>query len=316
MNSIDKINKSAGKKIVFMGNEREHVEPLSTGIESLDVALSIGGLPIGRVSEIFGQPGSGKTSFALYMIGVQQALGKRCVFVDAEHALDLDFAAKLGVDTDNLILVQGETGEENLEAIESLIANEDVDFVVVDSVPSLVPKAEIEAEINRPQMGGQARLIASGLRRLVPLVAKNNCVLLFINQQRMNILGGQYNPFTTPGGMSLRFYTSVRMEVKRGDAISISGGKNIDGYQLKFFLRKNKVGKPKADAVLADFLFDSGFSSEADIVAAGISKGIIRREKTTYYFEDIKLGIGQPKVKTYLQENPDLREKILELLKA
>lgn len=297
-----------------MGDDREQVEAMSTGIRALDVALGIGGMPRGRVSEIFGLPGVAKTSFALYMIGVQQALGTRCAFVDAECALDMDFAEKLGVDTSKLIVIQGNCGEQNLEAVEELLTNKEVDFVVVDSVPSLVPRAEIEADLNRPQMGGQARLIASGLRRLVPVVAKNNAVLLFINQQRMNILGGQYNPYTTPGGLSLRFYSSVRIELKRSTAISLSTG-SIDGYQIKFCFKKNKVGKP-SEEVVADFIFDSGFSSELDILAVAVRKNIIKNEKSTYYFGEVKLGYGQPKVRALIENDEKLRQDLLDAINA
>lgn len=314
MKSIDKINKAANKQIVFFGADSPHkdIEPMSCGIESVDTALVIGGFPKGRISEIFGLPGVAKTSFALWMIGVQQKEGKTCAFVDAECALDLDFAEKLGVDTDKLIIIQGDCGEENLEAVETLLRDNAVDLVVIDSVPSLVPRSEIEAEMNKPQMGGQARMLASGLRKLVPLCAKSGAVILFINQQRVNIMGG-YAPYTTPGGMALRFYSSVRIELKRGNAISISGGKSIDGYQIKFMFKKNKVGKPSVE-VTADFLFDGGFTSEVNILDIGAERGILRKDGNTFYYGEQKLGM-RSKALEYIEEN-NLREELLQAINS
>lgn len=312
MKGIEKINSDAGKRVVFFGNEREDVEFLSSGVESFD--MTIGGFPTGRITELSGQPGVTKTSMCLYFIGIQQQQGKKCVFVDAEHSFDADFAAKLGVKIDELIVVQGECGEENFEAVEQLLLSKMADIVVIDSVPALIPRAEIEADLNKPTMGGQARLIASGLRRIIPLAHKRNAVVIFINQLRMN-LGYGNNPYITPGGMALKFYSSLRVEMKKSEAISLSGGKSIDGYKIKFVCRKNKVGRPFTDFD-ADFLFEDGFTSNADFISAGVARGVIQREGNTYTYKDQKLGIGKKKVLEYVNGNPELREEILEAVKS
>lgn len=318
MKTIDKINKNANKQIVFLGSDSPHkdIEPLSTGIQALDVATGIGGFPKGRICEIFGLPGVAKTSFALSMIAHQQREGKTCAFVDAECALDMDFAAKLGVNTDDLIIIQGDCGEENFDAIEALLRDGAVDFVVVDSVPSMVPRAEIEADVNKPQMGGQARLIASGLRRIVPLAAKSGAVVLFINQQRINILGGQYNPYTTPGGIALKFYTSMRIELKKGSAISLGSKNIIDGYQIKFLFKKNKVGSPSQE-VVADFVFETGFQSTTNLIALCESKKIVTVDRTGgVFYNGTKIGRGRERTNADLESNIELREELLKALNS
>lgn len=308
---IAKINKAARKDIAFAG-ETKKIIGQSTGVELLDYALGCDGYPVGRITEIFGQPGSAKTSLALWGIAQAQRDGKTCMFIDAEFALDLEHAKKLGVDIDNLIIIQPDSGEEAFEVTEKMLLSGEVDFIVIDSVPSLVPTPEIESEINKPTMGGQARLIASGLRRLVPLVAKQDAVLIMINQLRLNIMGGQYDPYITPGGQSLKFYTSVRIEVK--NIGKLKKGDDTVGQKVRYKMKKNKVGMNNDDGEFT-FVYEKGFESKLNLIEAGTKKGVIDRVGNTYSFGDTKLGIGKEKAQEFLDANPELLEKVHQALR-
>lgn len=304
----DKINKITNKEVAFVGIKKS-IEGQSTGVELLDYAIGCGGYPLGRITEIFGLPGSAKTSLALCGIAQAQKDGKTCMFVDAEYALDIEHAKKMGVDMDNLILIYPDTGEEALEVVEKMLLEKLVDFIVIDSVPSLVPTPEIESEINKPTMGGQARLIASGLRRLVPLVAKNSAALILINQVRENIMGGMYDRYITPGGQSLKFYTSVRIEITRiGD---IKKGEEKIGQQVRYRMRKNKVGMNNDDGVLM-FLYNKGFESKLNLIEVATKKGVVTRSGNTYMFGETKLGVGKEKALEFIEANESILQQIRE----
>lgn len=301
---ISKINKSSNKEVAFSGDSTIKVEGLSTDVELLDYAIGCNGYPKGRITEIFGMAGSAKTSLCLWAIAKAQRDGKVCMFVDAEYALDLQHAASLGVDVENLIIIKPDSGEEVFEIIEGMLQTSSIDLIVVDSIPSLVPTPEIEADINKPTMGGQARLIAAGLRRIVPLVSKSNCVLLLINQQRVNIMGGQYDPYITPGGMSLKYYTSVRIELKMQD--KLKKGDDVIGQRIRFRMKKNKVGMNNDEGII-EFVYGKGFNSELDLISMGVKKGVIRKEGNTHFYKDIKLGVGREKALDFLTSDSALQ---------
>lgn len=302
------INKNAKKEIAVVGSNKIEVEGQPSGVALLDYAIGCGGFPKGRITEIFGLASSTKTSLALYSIGQAQRDGKVCMFVDAEYTLDFKHAEAMGVDVNNLIVIKPDSGEEVFDTIESVLRDKSVDFIVVDSVPSLVPIPEIESDINKPTMGGQARLIASGLRRLVPLVSKNNAVLIFINQLRKNIMGGSFDPYTKPGGMSLSFYISV--SIRLSSLGKLKKGDEILGHRIKFQMKKNKVGMNNHEGEL-DFFFTDGFHSQLDLVEVGTKKGVLRKEGITYYFGEIKLGAGKEKANQAITEQPELLQRLL-----
>lgn len=306
-NIIKKINKATNKEVAFAGNSSTKIEGLPTGVELLDYAIGCNGYPKGRITEIYGLAGSTKTSLALWSIGVAQKEGKVCMFIDAEFALDLVHAKTLGVDVDNLIIIKPDSGEQVFEVIEAMLIDGDVDFIVVDSIPSLVPTPEIEADINKPTMGGQARLIASGLRRLVPLVAKKNAVLLLINQMRVNVMGGMYDPYITPGGMSLKFYASVRIQLSGTERLKKAG--EVIGQRIRFKMRKNKVGMNNDEGFI-DFIYNEGFNSELDLIDVGTKKGVITRSGNTYSFGETKLGVGKEKALEFLNADSELQTAV------
>lgn len=301
---ISKINKATQKEVAFSGDTKLKIEGQSTGVELLDYAIGCNGYPKGRITEIFGLAGSSKTSLALWGIAQAQREGQVCMFIDAEFALDLQHAIMLGVDVENLIIIKPDSGEQVFEVIETMLTDGDVNFIVVDSVPSLVPTPEIEADINKPTMGGQARLIASGLRRLVPLVAKKKAVLIMINQMRINVMGGMYDPYITPGGISLKFYTSVRIQISSVE--KLKKGTDVIGQRVRFKMKKNKVGMNNDEGIF-DFVYGAGFKSELDIVDVGTKKGVITRSGNTYMFGETKLGVGKEKALEFLKANSELQ---------
>ena len=305
--AFDAINKHAKKDIAVVGSNKITVEGQSTGIELLDYAIGCGGYPKGRITEIFGLASSTKTSLCLFGIAQAQRDGKVCMFVDAEFALDFKHAIAMGVDVDNLIVLKPDSGEEVFDTIEQMLRDKLVDYIVVDSIPSLIPIPELEAEVNKPTMGGQARLVASGLRRLVPLVAKNDTVLIFINQLRKNIMGGTFDPYTKPGGMSLSFYISV--SIRLANMGKLKKGDEILGQQIKFQMKKNKVGMNNHEGELK-FLFADGFHSELNMVEVATKKGVLEREGNTYSFGEVKLGTGKEKANAALLENPQMLEQV------
>lgn len=307
---VSSINDAASKEIAFYGKDwkGQDIEVMPTGMLPLDYALGIGGLPVGRVVEIHGLQSTAKTSLCLGIIAHLQKQGIACAFADAEYALNMNHARKIGVDTDELLVIRADTGEEFFEAIEKVIKQNAAKFIVVDSVSALVPRSELEADVNKPTMGGQARLMASGLRRLVGPLAKAGATLVFINQLRANIMGGQYNPYIVTGGMALQFYSTIMLELKRGDALK--RGETQIGAEVIIHVKKNKVGNPNERCTVT-FMFEEGFSAEADLLAIGEKAGVISHEGNTYSFSGEKLGIGQNKAREYLTANPAIGEAVL-----
>lgn len=308
MTIADDINKSAGKKIAFLGKDssNQKIEVVKTGILPLDGALMCGGLPKGRILEVHGLHSTGKTSLCLAFISSFQKQGLSCAYVDAEYSFNFDHAKTYGVDTDQLLLVQPDCGEEAFTAMEKLI-QDGTQLIIVDSVSALMPKPEAEADFGTAQIGGQARLMASGLRKLVPVVAKKGAIIVFINQLRVNIMGGQYDPFTLPGGQALRFYSSVMMKMNKSQKIMV--GEQLVGFNISVKIEKNKVGKP-GEICDIQLRFDSGWSAEADILDLGMKANLITKKGSTYFYGDFKLGIGQNKVQNYLRDTPELASEI------
>lgn len=305
--AIEKLNKARGSKVAFTGSYIEKLVPLPTGIEALDEAIGIGGLPVGRITEFHGLPGSAKTSVCLHVIAQAQKAGKTCMFIDAEHALDIEHARALGVDLDSLIIIQPYSGEEAFEVIEQMVKEEVVQLVVVDSVPSLNPTPELEAEFNKPTMGGQARMITGALRRLVPLFAKKQATLLLINQMRVNIMGGQYQPYTIPGGMALQFYCSLRVKLhKKAD---IKAGDKLVGIQISYQVIKNKCSE-RRDYGHFNYIFDKGFDSMINVIDAGVNAGVIKKEGANYFYKGEKLGYGKEKVATMINADFNLLNQV------
>ena len=283
------------------------VDSIPTGSLSLDAALGIGGVPKGRIIEIYGPESSGKTTLALHILAEAQKRGGEVAFVDAEHALDPVYAAALGVDTDNLLVSQPDTGEQALEITDALVRSGAVDAVVVDSVAALVPKQEIEGEMGDTFVGLQARLMSQALRKLAGTIAKTNCVVIFINQLRMKI-GVMYgNPETTTGGNALKFYSSVRLDVRRIE--SIKEGSNVIGNKTRVKVVKNKVAPPFREAVF-EILYGKGISKWGELVDLAVQLDIIQKSGSWFSMGDERIGQGANSVKDYLIANPDIAEKV------
>jgi recombination protein RecA len=300
--AVSQIEKAFGKgAIMRLGQgEREAIEAISTGSLSLDVALGIGGLPRGRITEIYGTESSGKTTLALHVIAEAQRKGGLALFVDAEHALDIEYARALGVDVDKLYISQPTTGDEALEIMDAVIKSGAVDVVVLDSVAALVPKAEIEGEMGDAFVGLQARMMSQALRKLGGNINKSNTIAIFINQLREKI-GVMYgNPETTPGGRALKFWASVRLEVRRGDAIK-NGTEQI-GARTKVKVVKNKVAPPFKSAEF-DTIFGKGISRSGDLLDVAVTKNLVTRAGTYYNYGDVRLGQGRDNARAYLDEN-------------
>lgn len=307
---LKEINEKAGEDIAFVG-EKKTIQGQSTGIAMLDFDIGCEGYPRGRITEIYGQEGTAKTSLALWGIAQAQRDGLQCLYIDAEYALDLSLAQKLGVNLDKLIIIYPKTGEEAIGVVERMLKERVVDFVVIDSVPSINPTPELEAEVGKPTMGGQARLWASALRRLVPLVALQNAVLLLINQVRHNIMGGTYDPWVTPGGKALKFYSSVRIQLNRKD--KLAKGDDIIGQRVEYKMKKNKVNMNN-DVGYFDYIYNEGFVSDLDVVAIGIKKNILTREGNGYFFNGERIAIGREKTQEAIKVNPALSSQILEAI--
>ncbi len=292
------------------------IEVVPTGCLSLDIALGVGGVPRGRIVEIFGPEASGKTTLAQHIVAEVQKLGGVAAFVDAEHALDPDYARKIGVKVDDLFISQPDTGEQALEIVETLVRSNAIDVIVVDSVAALVPKAEIEGDMGDSHMGLQARLMSQALRKLTGAISKSNTVLIFINQIRMKIGVFFGNPETTTGGTALKFYSSVRIEVRRAAQIK-QGERNI-GNRVKVKVVKNKVAAPFQTCEF-DIMYNEGISVSGDLLDVGIEKGVIKKNGNTYAFGEEKLGVGRESAKTYLRSNLKLmtaiRKQIMEEVK-
>ncbi len=307
--AISQIEKSYGKGTVMRLGDRPdmNVDAIPTGSLALDAALGIGGVPKGRIIEIYGPESSGKTTLALHILAEAQKMGGEVAFVDAEHALDPVYAAALGVDTDNMLVSQPDTGEQALEITDALVRSGAVDAVVVDSVAALVPKQEIEGEMGDTFVGLQARLMSQALRKLAGTIAKTNCVVIFINQLRMKI-GVMYgNPETTTGGNALKFYSSVRLDVRRVE--SLKEGGNVIGNKTRVKVVKNKVAPPFREAYF-DIMYGEGISKWGELVDLALQMDIIQKSGSWFSMGDERIGQGKDSVKTFLQNNPDLAEQV------
>ncbi len=283
------------------------VDAVSTGCLSLDIALGVGGVPRGRIIEIFGPEASGKTTLAQHIVAEVQKLGGTAAFVDAEHALDPEYAQKIGVNVNELLISQPDTGEQALEIVETLVRSNGVDVIVIDSVAALVPRAEIEGEMGDSHMGLQARLMSQALRKLTGIVSKTKTVVVFINQTRQKIGVFFGNPETTTGGTALKFYCSVRIEVRR--SAQIKQGDKIIGNRVKAKVVKNKVSAPFR-ATEFDIMYNEGISRAGDMIDTGVEWGVIKKSGNTYAFAEEKLGVGRENAKVYLRQNTKLMDKI------
>ena len=307
--AIRQIEKNFGKGAVMRLGDRPdlQVDAIPTGSLALDAALGIGGVPKGRIIEIYGPESSGKTTLALHIVAQAQKRGGVVAFVDAEHALDPDYAARIGVDIDSMLVSQPDTGEQALEITDALVRSGAVDVVVVDSVAALTPRAEIEGEMGDTFVGLQARLMSQALRKLAGNISKTNCVVIFINQLRMKI-GVMYgNPETTTGGNALKFYASVRIDIRRTEAIK--NGSEIIGNRTRAKIVKNKVAPPFKEAYF-DIMYGEGISKWGELVDLAVQLDIIQKSGSWFSMGDERIGQGRDSVKTYLQEHPDVADSV------
>ena len=309
------IEKKYGKgSIMKMGEApKVAVSAIPTGAINLDIALGIGGIPRGRVIEIFGPESSGKTTLALHMIAEDQKQGQTCAFIDAEHAMDAEYARNLGVDIDNLILSQPDTGEQGLDIAESLVRSGAVDLIIIDSVAALVPRAEIEGEMGDSHVGLQARLMSQALRRLTGVIAKSNTTVVFINQLREKVGVMFGSPETTTGGRALKFYSSVRLDIRR--IKTITEGDNSIGSRTRVKVVKNKVAPP-FKVVEFDIMYGTGISKSGVILDTAVEMDIVDKAGSWFSYGGEKLGQGRENVKTYLEENQDIMNEIEDKVRA
>lgn len=296
-----------GSIMKISDTQKMNVEAIPTGSISLDMALGVGGIPKGRIVEVYGPESSGKTTLTLHMIAEVQKKGGLAAFIDAEHALDPDYAKRIGVSLEDLLISQPDSGEQALDITETLVRSNALDLIVVDSVAALTPRAEIEGEMGASHMGLQARLMSQALRKLTGIISKSNTTVIFINQIRMKIGVMFGNPETTTGGNALKFYASVRVEIRR--SAQIKNGDKIIGNRTKAKVVKNKVAPPFKVAEF-DIMYNEGISSEGDVLDTGLLFGIISKNGNSYSYKDIKLGVGRETAKTFLKENKDIFEKI------
>ncbi len=307
--AVSQIEKAFGKGSIMKLGERppEEVAVISTGSLALDIALTIGGVPRGRVVEIYGPEASGKTTLALQVIAQAQKNGGSAVFIDAEHALDIHYAAKIGVNTEELLISQPDTGEQALEITEHLVRSGAVDVIVIDSVAALVPRAEIEGEMGDQHMGLQARLMSQALRKLTATISKSMTTVIFINQirQKIGVMFG--NPETTTGGNALKFYASIRLDIRRISAIK--DGQDVVGSRTRVKVVKNKLAPPFKEAEF-DLIFGEGISREGDIVDIGSDLGVIEKSGTWYSYSDARIGQGKENAKEYLKQHPEVAAEV------
>ena len=314
--ALSQIEKQFGKgSVMRMGdaNAVRNIEVVSTGSLSLDLALGVGGVPKGRVVEIYGPESSGKTTMTLHIVAEAQKSGGTCAFVDAEHALDPVYAEKLGVDMDELLVSQPDTGEQALEITDMLVRSGAVDVVVVDSVAALTPKAEIEGEMGDSHVGLQARLMSQALRKLTGNIKRSNTVVIFINQIRMKIGVMFGNPETTTGGNALKFYASVRLDIRRTGAIK--KGDEVVGNETKVKVVKNKVAPPFRQATF-EILYGEGVSREGEIIELGVAQGLIEKSGAWYSYNGDRIGQGKENVRNFLKENPEIARHIETQIRA
>ncbi len=308
--AISQIEKQFGKgSIMRLGEDTvlPGVKAISTGALSLDIALGVGGVPRGRIIEIFGPESSGKTTLALHIVAEAQKKGGMAAFVDAEHALDISYARKLGVKTDDLLVSQPDTGEQALEIAETLVRSGAIDVLVVDSVAALVPRAEIEGEMGDSHMGLQARLMSQALRKLTATISKTNCCVIFINQIRMKIGVMFGNPETTTGGNALKFYASVRLDIRR--IASLKSGQDVIGNRTRVKVVKNKVAPPFKEAEF-DIMYNQGISREGDIVDLGADSNIIDKSGAWFSYGSERIGQGRENAKQFLRDHPETAQEI------
>ena len=308
--ALSQIEKAYGKGSVMKLGDKSaamNVEAVPTGSLSLDLALGIGGVPKGRIVEIYGPESSGKTTVALHMVAEVQKRGGIAGFIDAEHALDPMYAKNIGVDIDNLYISQPDNGEQALEITETMVRSGAVDIVIVDSVAALVPKAEIEGDMGDAHVGLQARLMSQALRKLTAVISKSNCVVIFINQLREKVGVMFGNPETTTGGRALKFYASVRMDVRRIESLK-QGGEFV-GSRTRVKVVKNKVAPPFKEAEF-DIMFGEGISRAGDILDLAVNEGIIQKSGAWFAYNEVKIGQGRENAKTYLKENPNIMEEV------
>ncbi|MDD5794970.1 recombinase RecA [Clostridium sp. HCP1S3_B4] len=307
--AMGQIEKQFGKGSVMMLGENSHltIDAVSTGCLDLDIALGIGGVPKGRIVEIYGPESSGKTTVALHIAAESQKKGGAVGFIDAEHALDPGYAKKIGVDTESLIVSQPDTGEQGLEIAEALVRSGAIDVLIVDSVAALVPRAEIEGEMGDSHIGLQARLMSQALRKLAGTINKTNCVAIFINQLREKVGVMFGNPETTTGGRALKFYASVRLDVRRIE--SIKSGDSIIGNRTRVKITKNKVAPPFKQAEF-DIMYNEGISKNGNIIDVGVKEGIVQKSGAWFSYGDVRLGQGRENAKIYLKDNPEIANEI------
>jgi recombination protein RecA len=314
--ALSQIDKQFGKgSVMRMGdaNAVRNIEVVSTGSLSLDLALGVGGLPRGRVVEIYGPESSGKTTMTLHVVAEAQKAGGTCAFIDAEHALDPVYAEKLGVDMDELLVSQPDTGEQALEITDMLVRSGAVDVVVVDSVAALTPKAEIEGDMGDSHVGLQARLMSQALRKLTANIKRSNCIVIFINQIRMKIGVMFGSPETTTGGNALKFYASVRLDIRRIGAIK--KGDEVIGNETRVKVVKNKVAPPFRQATF-EILYGEGVSREGEIIELGVGQGLIEKSGAWYSYNGDRIGQGRENVRNFLKENPDIARHIESQIRA
>lgn len=308
--ALSQIEKQFGKGSIFKmdGSQPEHnIEAISTGSIGLDAALGIGGIPQGRIIEIYGPESSGKTTLTLHAIAEAQKAGKTCAFVDAEHALDIQYAAKLGVNIADLLVAQPDSGEQALEIVDTLVRSGAVDMVIVDSVAALTPKAELEGEMGDSHMGLQARLMSQALRKLTGTINKTHCTVVFINQIRMKIGVMFGNPETTTGGNALKFYASVRLDIRKVSAIKNKD--DVVGNTTRVKVVKNKVAPPFKQ-VEFDIMYGEGISKVGEIIDLGVQHDIVEKAGAWFSYAGTRIGQGKENVKNYLKENPEVADEI------
>ncbi|MBP3568543.1 MAG: recombinase RecA [Lachnospiraceae bacterium] len=308
--ALGQIEKQYGKgSVMKLGDSAAHmnVEAVPTGSLSLDIALGVGGIPKGRIVEVYGPESSGKTTVALHMVAEVQKRGGIAGFIDAEHALDPVYAKNIGVDIDNLYISQPDNGEQALEITETMVRSGAIDIVIVDSVAALVPKAEIEGDMGDSHVGLQARLMSQALRKLTAAISRSNCIVIFINQLREKVGVMFGNPETTTGGRALKFYSSVRLDVRRTESLKVAG--EVVGSRTRIKVVKNKVAPPFKEAEF-DIMFGKGISREGDILDLAANENIIIKSGAWFAYNDAKIGQGRENAKIYLKENPEIMNEV------
>ncbi|KAA0182238.1 recombinase RecA [Cupriavidus cauae] len=314
--ALAQIEKQFGKGSIMRmgdGEVEQDIQVVSTGSLGLDIALGVGGLPRGRVVEIYGPESSGKTTLTLQVVAEMQKLGGTCAFIDAEHALDVNYASKLGVSVSDLLISQPDTGEQALEITDALVRSGSVDLIVIDSVAALVPRAEIEGEMGDALPGLQARLMSQALRKLTGTIKRTNCLVIFINQIRMKIGVMFGSPETTTGGNALKFYASVRLDIRRIG--SIKKGDDVIGNETKVKVVKNKVSPPFREAFF-DILYGQGISRQGEIIDLGVDAKIVEKSGAWYSYNGEKIGQGKDNAREFLRENPDIADEIENKVRA